>query len=449
MYLKRLSILGAAVLVSSHALAVNVSSEYVKSVNLSFPGLAAVINVENTSANKHINSLNLKVQEQNMDFTLSGMVTCRKGNKIKYSGNVAYFGPVALGGFGQLITTATLHSENQLDLPSTKEGSNEVIEYSEDVFSVPLNKVKNGHPSVKVDPIAELNKKLQAHIQGGGTKLSFFQQDQQIVLQRPISLGGFCHKEGDVKPGYATHNHTIQIKYKGDPQLNEKAVLNAQLGQMQNGNIQVNPNLPFQLSSAEFQPNIPHHIGKCIPDQNPKIRMNFTVSGGKKGVIDLKVEAVSNQYAAYGNYFETTGMVRDPKNGNSHLDFSFPLKEMLSQDKYSYMTLPNKTYNHNMRIKARYRDFDSNSWTEYKDFGTAVFKHRCTPQLKPSLGNNPGQIKGFQNQDNGNRDILKRAPAAPVKPMQIKKPEPAPAPKPIGIKAKQPEPEAPLRLQSR
>lgn len=449
MRLNKLITFGAAVLVSTNALAVTVSSEYVKSVGLSFPGQAAVINIENNAANKHINSLNLKVKEQKMDFTLSGSITCRKGNKIKYSGNVAYFGPIALGGFGQVVTSATLHSENNIDAAVHKEGSNEIVEYAEDVFSVPLNKVKNGHPTVKVDPIAELNKKLQAHIQGGGTKLSFYQQDQQIVLQRPISLAGYCHKNGDAKPGYASGNHTIQIKYKGDPQLNDKAVINAAIGQ-QMGNIQVNPNLPFKLNSAEFQPNLPHHIGKCIPDQNPKIRMNFTVSGGKKGVIDLKVEAVSNQYAAYGNYFETAGMVRDPKNGNSHLDFSFPLKEMLSQDKYSYMTQPNKTYYHNMRIKARYRDFDSNNWTEYKDFGTAVYRHRCTPQLNPSLGNGQQQMKDYQEQggDDGKRGGIKRAPMEPVKPMQIQQMTPV-TPKPMGIRATEPEPEKPARLQSR
>jgi hypothetical protein len=180
---------------------------------------------------------------------------------------------------------------------------------------------------------------------------------------------------------------------------------------------QIGNNLPFKLDQAAFQPNMPDYTGKCVPGINPKVRMNFQVSGSETGVIDLRVVPVSNTYADYGAYFATEGMIRNPENGGGHLDFEFPLKEMLGQQKYSYMAVSDgKTYNHNMKIQARYKNLQGDAWGEYKDFDTAVFKHRCTPQVNVQMGGGDGKVGGFQQpaSDQGGNKFGLKAKAAPV-----------------------------------
>ena len=46
------------------------SSEYVEYVNVTLFGNAPVININNIAGDKHINSLNLKVQETNIEYTV-------------------------------------------------------------------------------------------------------------------------------------------------------------------------------------------------------------------------------------------------------------------------------------------------------------------------------------------------------------------------------------------
>lgn len=420
-------------------------SKFVDNVALDFPGMAVVIHVKNTSANKHVDFVSLAAQETKMDFKISGTVYCDPGTNVLFKGAHAYFGNVALGGFGQLSTTGTLHTESAS--VAYLEKKNDPVEYTEDTFSVPLNKVKNGAASLVVDPLAEINKKLQAHLQGGGKAVDFYRNDQDIVLQRPISLAGICGNNSENTVGYRTKNHAVQIKYEGDNKVFQNAQLNAQLGnQMPN---QLANNLPYQLDKADFQANIPDYVGKCEPNSNPKIRVNLQGSGSEQGQIDLRVAAVSNTYGAYGNYFETSGIMNNPQNGGSHVDFYFPLKEMLSQDKYSYMTQPNKTWNHNMRVEARYKNAQNGTWSAWKNFDTAVFKHRCMPNVNPGLGGNGG-IQ-FNNQNPAPSMNIKSSSNEPKAPMKLNAQPLKPDPKPqLNLKAQppKPDPKPQLKLQA-
>jgi hypothetical protein len=305
------------------------------------------------------------------------------------------------------------------------------------MFSVPLNKIKNGHPALRVDPLEELEKVRQAF---NGSDVDFYKQDREIVLQRPISLGAVCgklKKTDQRSVGFETKNATIKIKYQGDPSINDKPVLNAQLTNNNMPNqVQQNPDLPFQLNDIEFQSNMPNYVGKCLPDQNPKIRVNFNVAGGKQGLVDLRIKEEGNQYADYGNFFETSGIVKDPKNAG-HLDFSFPLKEMLSQDKYAFMMqLNNQTYSHNMVIEARFKNFDSsNEWSQWKEYDNAVFKHRCTPQVIPQGQN--GGMGGYNNGGNTPPPINGTIRAVPTSPKPIDKIKAQKTPEPMKIKRAQ------------
>jgi len=456
--------LAAASLVCVQVHATQGSSQYVENVDINFPGMAAVINIKNTSANKSLSALSLNVQENKLDFEVDGAIYCN-GSNMEALGSLVHFGPVQISGAG-INDTGTLHSSSIAIAEYV--GGNAPVEYTPaSTFSVPLNKVKNGHPVLRVDPLEELNKKLQAHLQGGGKEIDFYKHDQEIVLQRPLSLSAACRKQNNpskVSSGFETKNHTIQIKYKGDPALTQAPVLKAQLqGNMPN-QVQAGDQ-PFILHDAEFMANIPHHIGQCVPDQNPMIRVNYHMSGDEMGEMDFRINSFSNQYADYGVYYENLGVLKNPKNaGNhSHFDFEFPLKEMLSQQKYSWMvTLNNKTYNHNMVLQMRYKPA-SGQLTEWKDMDTAIFKHRCVPQLNGQLGGGQGGIQGYDNNGptppaiNGTiqakpmpKPLGKAAPApkSTPKPMGIRAPILEPTPKPMGVRAPVEEPNPkPVRQQ--
>jgi hypothetical protein len=386
-----------------------VMSEYVKDVDLQLPGMSAVVNVKNISGNKLASKVKLQAMENALGFEIDGTVQCAQDSDVDFSNAKVYFGPVTNNN-GTISDATALDSESASVSFKTwgttgfaKKGWLTESAGGTQLYEAKLSDVKNGHPALRVDPIAEIEKAADAFVNNGGTLADFYKHDRNIVLQRPISLAGWCQKNGQKKGGFETKNHTVTIKYQGDPAVYQVA-LNAQLANNNMPNqVQQNPDLPFQLNDVEFQPNMPNYIGKCLPDQNPKIRVNFNVAGGKQGLIDLRIKEEGNQYADYGNFFETSGIAKNPQNGGS-LDFSFPLKEMLSQDKYAFMMqLNNKTYSHNMVIEARFKNFDgSNEWSQWKEYDNAVFKHRCTPQLSPNLGGNNGGIGGYDNGGQGN-----------------------------------------------
>ncbi|WP_438969731.1 hypothetical protein, partial [Methylophaga sp.] len=264
-------------------------------------------------------------------------------------------------------------------------------------------------------------------------------------------LGAACSKENNpnkVSSGYETKNHTIQIKYKGDPALKQSPVLNAQLQNNMPNQIDAGDQ-PFKLHNGEFMANIPHAYGQCIPEQNPVIRVNYQMSGNASGIMDFRIKAYSNQYADYGVYHEELGIQKNPELAgmNSFFDFEFPLKELLSQDKYSWMAIHNnKTHNHNMVLQARYKS-PLGQMGQWKDLDTATIKHRCVPQMNTVIPQNGNGVGGYQNGDNNDARGVKPLRATPT-PKTLDKVAPIPAPKPLTIKPIEQEPEAPLRLKA-
>ncbi|WP_409523698.1 hypothetical protein [Nitrincola sp. MINF-07-Sa-05] len=426
------------------------NSEYVENVDVDITDRAPTqmisrapdIIIENKALNKHINALDLKVQGNMVHFEIDGFVQCKKANGVDFMGAWAYFGNVGIGGFGQLVTTGTLHSD-KVNVAYTDK-AHQIAEATEDTFSVSLANLKNGHPALRIDPLEELEKARQAF---NGSDIDFYKQDHEIIVHRPISLGAICGKLNNTDKrsvGFETKQAGIKIMYKGDPAINNNPVLSPQLAGSVPGQVQQNPNLPFQLVKADFMANIPHYHGKCVPDQNPKIRVNFQTGGGKDGLMDMRVKAVSNQYADYGYYFDTQGIMIQA-NKSSHIDFSFPLKEMLSENKYSYMAISNgTTHNHNMLVQVRYKNQQDGQWSQWQNYDTAVFKHRCTPQVAVPMGGNGGKV-GFGSGGNNPpavNGINSRATseaadktinAAPVAPKPVGTINNAPvAPKPAG-----------------
>ncbi|WP_419902643.1 hypothetical protein [Kiloniella sp.] len=380
------------------------NSEYVQNVDLSFPGLAAVIHVKNTSVNKLASQVKLQVQESSIKIQANGFVQCGNDKQIDFKEAKIYFGPLSM--FVEDINdNAALYKSNYNVSNKTRIGLGKWVTEGtngDETFTVPLNQIKNGHPALRVDALEEINKKLQVHLQGGGTKADFYKKNQEIVLQRPVSVAGWCSKYVSPgftpsKAGFETQNFTIQVKYEGDPDITDKPILNAQLG----GNLpnQLNQNLPLQLSKADFQPNMPHHIGKCLPDSNPKIRVNY--SGTGKGSIRFKIGEEEGNFVIFTSN-QTSYNSADQM--NRFLDFNYPLIEKMDQDQFKWWKTINKTYNHSLTIKAQIKDQNSDNYGAWKDYGTAIFKHRCTPQV--NIITSPG-LGGYQGQEDTNKPTMK------------------------------------------
>lgn len=434
--------IGASVLmlgISGTALAADYAGEHVKDIKMTLPGYAPKIIIKNMSANKHVNAVNPQVTTQNLEFDISGRVNCKKTLHVDFLNAKAYFGALSVGGFDNVLTDGTLHNQD-VDVAYT-DSDDELAEHTEDTFTVPLSKIKQGHPALRVDALEELNKKFDTHVQGGGDPVAFWQADQDIVLQRPISLLGICGKAADNSLGYIAKEATIQIKYEGDPAVNDTPVINAQLTQGGGMPQQVNNDFPIEIVNASFQPNMPHYTGKCAPDQNTKIQINFQLSGSEEGLMDLRV--VPDSSNVYGTTFGPYATLNNLPVNVQHskkVDFGFPLMQMLSQDQYSYMAQHNnKTWSHNMRLEGRIKPKQGGEWSDWEELDTAVFKHRCTPQVNFQMGGSNSNKVGFDkgNEGGNNGPAIQgtlqavpvepsspsdkvRAPAKPVPQMQFK-----------------------------
>ena len=83
-----------------------------------------------------------------------------------------------------------------------------------------------------------------------------------------------------------------------------------------------------------------------------------------------------------------------------------------------------------MQLEARYKPKTGN-WSEWTKYDTAVYKHRCTPQLNGQIGGS-GQVGGFQDGNGGGGSpTLDKIQAKPARaPLGKAAPvEPAPKPK--------------------
>lgn len=421
--------IGLSGLMASAAVSAALPPHYIQSITLApEQGINSnLVVLENVSANKHIDAIQIAPTKSNLDIALDGHLTCEAHKDIEFDKARAYFGP----------SEASLYSAAYDPNVTSGKGQLRITEYgNDDAFSVPLAQIKQGHPAVRFDPIHELDKALQQHINNGGTKLSFYQQEQIIKVKRPVSMKGWCKVGGtnDSQSEDANANIEITVIYQGDPDLKLSGTLNAQLANVPN---QIGNNLPIKLDKADFQPNLPHYYGQCLPESDPKIQVNLQFSGATKGLLDLKVVGVSNAYADYGSYYEISAIPVNAQHSKK-VDIYFPLKAMLSQDKYAFMMiLNNEVYNHNMKIVARVKP-EGKDWSQWQEFDTAVFKHRCLPQVQV---NSPAAKGGYQQHGGGESN---QAPSR-ISPVQIK---PAPTPAPDRLQAPKEQTEPRLQLKA-
>ncbi|MEO3430405.1 hypothetical protein AAFN88_16225 [Pelagibius sp. CAU 1746] len=394
------------------------TSDHVYSIQLSRDGISGTVVLKNTSANKHVNAVDIQPTKPNLSISLSGWVSCEKPpalaeSRLSPNGTKMYFGTLGLG-HGQVWEQNVLYEATYLPShagwdranPITK-AHKETTSVDQDPFVVPLAKVKNGPANLRFDPVAIFNQKLQDHLDGGGDKVAFLRQNHSFSVDRPISLGATCvyhynnPNKNTIGGAWETVMVPLTIHYEGDPAINDTPVLNAQIGGNTPNGFQAGPS-PFKITSMSFQPNMPHHVGAC--PATTKIRVNYMGQG--KGEIRIRINDGGT------TIHDSQKIAFDSKNGKQFYDFE------IETPKASKFDL-NKTVAHNLRVYVRGKDADEQIWPshyEYKD--AALWKHRCTPQVNPTLS---GGVVGGVKQGGG------ASPSPTVKPKRAVPVDPTPS----------------------
>jgi hypothetical protein len=292
------------------------NAEQVEDVTLSQKGINIHVVLRNKAVDKHVNSVDIQPEKSSMNIPFQGLVKCKKSKKVDFTGARAYFGTVSRSGNSiekvNSLYDATYHPSFATWTGLIGGWITEAGNY--DPFVVPLNKVKNGHPAVRFDPVALFNEKLQSHINGGGSKLDFLKNDQSVTVNRPVSLAGTCREAESYSKsthgsGYITVSMPLTILYKGDANLHA-AIANNSPNQFAS---------EFQVSSASVTPFVKDYVGQC------PVYLKFRVAFKTQGVGDVKFRLISEQ-GAKGSV--KTIKVSKNDNGTKIFDFTRSIGEV-------------------------------------------------------------------------------------------------------------------------
>lgn len=398
------------------------TSDHVHSISLNKDGISGFVTIQNVSANKHVNSVQIEPMQQNVSLSMSAWVSCEKPPYSYHSGlrekaTKMYYGVLGLA-HGQVWVQNVLYEKQYK--PSyafwkPKGVSNftekETVSVNQADFVVPLSAIKNGPAELRFDPVAIFNQKLQEHVNGGGDKVAFLQQDHLFSVERPISLGAHCYfrksvNKSSVGGAWETVMVPLTVHYKGDPAINDTPALNAQLGQGQGLPDQIGGGYqPMKITQMYFQPNMPHHVGAC--PATTKIRVFY--KGVGKGKLTIRITDGGKKIN------ESYVLPFDAKSGLQHYDFEI---NTLKPGNFNL----NKTVAHNLAVFVRYNDQNPQApWTSSQQMDTAIWKHRCTPQVNPVIGGTGGgKLGGYQG--NGGNSGPSVSPTLQVKPAVVPQP---------------------------
>src|SRR3546814_3643752 len=87
----------------------------------------------------------------------------------------------------------------------------------------------------------------------------------------------------------------------------------------------------------------------------------------------------------------------EAKNGEDHYYFDIETPKPAASDL-------NKTVPHNLSVKVRTKDWKAQAWEGgFTQMDTAIWNHRCTPQVNPVIGGTSGgKVGGYQSGGSGN-----------------------------------------------
>lgn len=360
---------------------------YVKGMVVTTNNQVPEIVVKNTAANHQLSSLNLTVQGSTIAVSIGGAVDClgiTYEDAFKRHGAFLSEGAFGIGRTGLLM---------KQDLPSSSD-INHVSDMDAHTFQMPKNLLAN--PQIGLDPAAL----VLAAADKAPDRLKYLQQDHVIMATLPIRWESTCRpytrykvkKETLLEAGptgsFMTKDVPVKIVYKGDPQLTN---LNAQIANSVPAvGFKAGPQIPV-IQSMTFQPNLPHHTGAC--PATTKIRVFY--QGHGKGAVQITIADGNNIIANSGT------KAFDGTDGQQYFDFEIQVpKATLSQ--------LNKTVNHTLKASVRTRATGPGWDNAYTVKDTAVWKHRCTPQVNPAVGG--GAVGGYKKNDNGGStpSVIKR-----------------------------------------
>lgn len=416
-------LLAGAVAALMTASAFGAQAGEVDTVSLAYDGgITTHVNLGITNGGTTANTAVVGPLGNSMTLEMDGHVKCDKDRHVNFIGSSIYFG-AAYVFVDAVVDTNTLYSTNFNPSNSTWHGlvTGWITEGDGNKnFVVPLNQVKMGAPLLRFDPAEEFNKAMQAHINNGGSKLVFLQNDQSISVQRVISMSGACQriKSGEFPTGQVKVAQTavnISVRYTGNPNL--KGDVNPIIAQAQpQGGFQAGYN-PLTLTSGELTAFVPNYVGTCPAD--PKFRVKL--KGGGEGQVLIRILA--------GASTVHQSVALDFANGELIYDFT---------DHLSYFgpaSLNNKIQ-HSFKLMVSTKDKSKPAFRAggYKQHDQLSWSHTCIPKLSVGTGSMGGIQAGGAAQGQTPARTLKVQPINPdpapllkVAPQQPKPQRAAPA----------------------
>lgn len=358
-------------------------------IDVGLPGATPVVSVRNYDHSHRLSALQLAVEGNTIAVTVGGYVDC---TGTQFENFAQRFGHYLSGGaFGigrtSLLTSKALPHSSSIDHTSDMDAH---------TFQMPVALLAN--PQIAVDPVAV----VMAAADKAPSKLAWLRQDHVLTVKIPLRWEAACAfysrnkitKQTTRKAAqlsYLTRDVELKINYKGDPQLFE---VNAQLSQGGGlpNQVQVGAQ-PFKVTTMQFQPNMPHHIGTCPA----KTTIRVTYMGQGKGEIRIRINEGGK------TIHDSPKIAFDSQNGWQHYDFEIATPKALPHEL-------NKTVEHDLRVYLRGKDEKAATWpASYQPMDAAVWKHRCTPQVNPSLGGGGPTVQFKQPAPGPATPVIRRA----------------------------------------
>ena len=388
-----------AALMATTAFGDQATAGQVDSVSLAYDGGIAIhLTMGITNGGTTANTAVVGPLGNSISLNMNGHVKCDKDKSVYYLGSNMYFGSAFV--FVDMVSdTNTLYSASYNPSNSTWAGalSGWITESgdSED-FVVPLNQIKAGPPLLRLDSAEEFNKAMQAHINNGGTKLSFMQSDRTFYAQRVVSMSGSCkdskgNYQGQVK--VATTQVNIGIKYIGNPNL--KGDVSAIIAQAQpQGGYQAGYN-PLKLTTGELTAFVPNYVGTCPAE----VKFRVKLTGGGEGKVLIRIMTGAS------TVHQSSAL--DFANGELIYDFTDHLGY------FGKASLNNKIQ-HWFKLRVATKDKEKEHFRagSYKEHDQLSWSHTCIPKLSVGIGSQGG-IQAGGNQQQAPSTRLKVNPVSP------------------------------------
>ena len=141
------------------------TSDQVYSISLKSTGISGFVTIKNISANKHVNSVNIQPTQGNISFSLDGWVSCEKP-QYNYASEIVLDQTKAVFGTANILGNAAVPVNSLYEKKYTpryaywkqkgitKFTEKVIVDTNQQPFVVPLAAIKNGHPSLRFDPVA-------------------------------------------------------------------------------------------------------------------------------------------------------------------------------------------------------------------------------------------------------------------------------------------------------